>query len=431
MACFADAIQAWGFIMKRYFSAIIATLALSVLISACGGGGGGGSPPPQSPPPPPPPPPPVTQNPGGLWFAQLVSTAAPDVYTSFEFDETAGFTTGTAPYTANFSNGNAETRMIPGFYINGLNAWHILVGTSATVTFETLPSTLSFWVRTENATDVGNIDIFDENGMLILNVVPTNAYQPLNAPITVVRGAGQTLIGSVVVTSISGGDVVIDDWTFGYAAFAGSTDELACLVADSMEFICVVEDAIGDIVASAQGTLQITNGNQVSGSGTLYAAPGAVLGNGSTITALTVSAGTVTEGTALDFALDAGGGTASVSMAFDTDYNRGSDLATIEAVYTTFDIYGDTSTFMIDASGVISGNSVSGCVLSGQVTIIDSAFNAYDVAFGLANCGGAFAVLDGSYDGLGLTQDDLGIDDAFAFGVFNAQNTIIAEATTQ
>ena len=412
--------------MKRLFSAtiairtIIATLTLSVLISACGGGGG------SSPPPPPPPPPPaVTQNPGGLWFAQLVSTPAPNVFTSFEFNDSAGFTTGTAPYMATFSNGNAETRMVPGFYISGLNAWHILVGTSATVTFETLPSTLTFFVRMPLASDIGNIDIFDEDGMLILNVVPTDAYQPLNAPISVVRGAGQTLIGSVVVTSISGGDVVIDDWTFGYAAFAGSTDDLACLVADSMEFVCVVEDAIGDLVASAQGTLQIANGNQVSGSGTLYAAPGGVLGNGSTITALTVSAGTVTEGTALNFALDAGGGTAAVSMGFDTDYNRGSDLATIAAVYITFDIFGDTSSFAIDAAGAISGNSSAGCALTGQVTIIDAAFNAYDVALGLANCSG----LDGMYNGLGITQDDLGTDDQFTFVVFTAQNAIFGTAT--
>lgn len=410
--------------MKRYFSAtiaIIATLTLSVLISACGGGGGGGSPPPQSPPPPPPPPP-VTQNPGGLWFAQLVSMPAPDVFTSFEFNDSAGFTTGSAPYTANFSNGNAETRGVLEFYRSGVNAWHIIVNTSATVTFETLPSTLSFWVRTVNVADVAQIQILDENSVQILpTITPTNAYQL----ITVNRIPGQSLIGSVIVTSTSGGDVIIDDWTFGYAAFASSTDALDCLVADSMEFVCVVEDSIGDIVASAQGTLQIANGNQVSGSGTLYAAPGAFLGNGSTITALTVSAGTVTEGTALNFALDAGGGTASVSMAFDTDYNRGSDLATIAAVYNTFDIFGDPSSFVIDAAGVISGNSNAGCALTGQVTIIDAAFNAYDVALDLANCGG----LDGMYNGLGITQDDLGTDDEFAFVVFTAQNAIIASAT--
>jgi hypothetical protein len=257
--------------------------------------------------------------------------------------------------------------------------------------------------------------------VVLRTIVPTSNYQL----ITENRNSGESLIGSVVVTSTSGGDVVIDDWTFGYAAFAGSSNDLACLVADSMEFICVVEDAIGDLVASAQGTLQITNGNQVSGSGTLYAAPGTVLGNGSTITTLSVSAGTVTEGTALNFALDAGGGTASVSMVFDTDYNRGSDLATIAAVYNTFDIFGDTSSFIIDAVGVISGNSVAGCALTGQVSIIDAAFNAYDVALGLANCGG----LDGMYNGLGNTQDDLGTDDQFAFVVFTAQNAISGIAT--
>ncbi len=172
--------------MKRILSATITTLTLSVLISACGGSSGGGAAPP---PPPPPPPPPVTQNPGGLWFAQLVSSAAPDVFTSFEFNDSAGFTTGIAPYTANFSNGNAETRMIPGFYISGLNAWHILIGTSATVTFETLPSTLTFFVRMPLASDVGNIDIFDENGMLILNVVlaPPDEPQRPYGEVNVVR----------------------------------------------------------------------------------------------------------------------------------------------------------------------------------------------------------------------------------------------------
>ena len=140
---------------------------------------------------------------------------------------------------------------------------------------------------------------------------------------------------------------------------------------------------------------------------------------------MTVSVGTVAEVTSLDFTLDAAGGTAAVSMLYDTDYERGSDLATIEAVYSTFDIYGDPSTFMIDAAGVISGNSVAMCALSGQVTIIDSAFNAYDVVLDLANCGG----LNGMYNGLGATADDLGTDDLFIIAVFDSQNTIIAAAT--
>jgi len=363
---------------------------------------------------------PPVQNPGGIWDGQSVTAAAPDVFTSFEFNAVGPFTVGAAPFRATFSNGRAETRGIPSFYKSGVNSWHILVGTSATVTFETLPNTLTFFVRTENAADVTNIDILDENGALILNVVPTAVF-PLQM-ISVVRGAGETLIGSVEVTSTSGGDVVIDDFTFG---FAETTDDIACIVAETMEFACAIVDTVsGNFIASAQGTIQIANLNQVSGSGTLYAVPGFTLNDGSTFAALTISAGTVSEGNTLDFTVDAAGTTSTVSTIFDALYNRGSDLATVAAVYTTFDIFGDISSFTIGATGVITGNSVAGCVLNGQVTIIDAAFNAYDVALDVANCAG----LNGMYDGLGISDDDVVMDDSFAFAVFTAQTVIVGEA---
>jgi hypothetical protein len=279
---------------------------------------------------------------------------------------------------------------------------------------------LTFFVRTENAADVTNIDILDENGALILNVVPTAVF-PLQM-ISVVRGAGETLIGSVEVTSTSGGDVVIDDFTFG---FAETTDDIACIVAETMEFACAIVDTVsGNFIASAQGTIQIANLNQVSGSGTLYAVPGFTLNDGSTFAALIISAGTVSEGNTLDFTVDAAGTTSTVSTIFDALYNRGSDLATVAAVYTTFDIFGDMSSFTIAANGVITGMSVAGCVLNGQVTIIDAAFNAYDVALDVANCAG----LNGMYDGLGLSDDDVVMDDSFAFAVFTAQTVIVGEA---
>ena len=104
--------------------------------------------------------------------------------------------------------------------------------------------------------------------------------------------------------------------------------------------------------------------------------------------------------------------------------NVASDLATIEAVYTTFDIFGDMSSFVIDANGVITGNSAAGCVLDGQVTIIDATFNAYGVTLDVASCGG----LDGMYDGLGASQDNAVMDDVFVFAVFTVQTTIVGEA---
>ena len=398
--------------MKKSFTLVLVSLLLSAFVGACGGGSA-------APPPPAGPlPPAAAQDPGGIWAGQAVTAAAADVFTSFEFNAAGPFTVGTAPFRATFSNGNAESRGIPSFYISGANSWHILVGTAATVTFETLPSSVNFHVRMPSNADVGEVRILDENSTLIQTIVATGAFQE----VTVNRAAGQTLIGSVEVTSTSGGDVVIDDFTFG---FAQTTDDIGCLVSNTLVFACVLSDATtGDILASAQGTVAIANGNQVSGSGTLHAAPGLTLSDGSTVAALTISGGTVSESNTLNLTVDAAGVTSTISTTFDATYDRGSDLATIAAVYTTFDIFGDPSSFTIDAAGVITGQSNSGCVLNGQVSIIDAAFNTYDVSLDVASCG----ALDGMYAGLGTSQDDVVMDDTFVFAVFAAQTAIVGVA---
>ncbi len=346
------------------------------------------------------------------------TAAAPDVFTSFEFNAAGPFDVGTTPFRATFSNGNAESRGVPEFYITGANSWHILIGTSATVTFETNPQTLSFWVRTENATDVSEILINDENGALIQMVVPTNAFQQ----VIVSRNAGETDFGSVEVTSTSGGDVVIDDFTFGYAV---TTDSVGCLIAETNDFVCLVSDgASDDPIAAAQGTLTVANGNEVTGTGRLYAMPGETLADGSTVADLTISSGTVSGGVSFDFSLTAAGQTSTGSTVYDTDYDRGSDLATVAAVYTTFSIFGSASSFTVDAAGVISGQSAAGCVLSGQVSVIDALFNAYDVQLGVASCGAS----DGTYVGLGLTVDEAATDDRFLFPVFTNQDVVVGVA---
>lgn len=390
------------------------SLVSLTLLAACGGGGGGGA---TSPPPPPPPPPPPTQSAGGIWGGLAVTQGPADVATSFEFNAVGPFSIGASPFTATFSNGNAESRGQGDLYSTGAFAWHILTGTAATVTFETDPSTLSFSVRTEFAADVSDIQILDENGALIRSVTPTNVFQL----IAVNRAAGETPIGSMVVTSTSGGDVVIDDLTFGYL---DTTDNIACVVADTMEFVCVVTDTTTDtLVAAAQGTVQVT-GSQVTGSGTLHAAPGTTLADGSTTSNLTINAGTVSEGNSLDLTAGAAGTSTSIATIFDATYDRGSDLATVAAAYSTFDIFGDPASFSVDAGGAITSQSNSGCVANGQISIIDANFNAYDVTLDVSSCGG----LNGMYDGLGVTQDENATDDVFVFGVFTSQSMIAGEA---
>ncbi len=177
--------------MKRTICLILGALLLSAFIGACGGGGGGGgaAPPTQS--------------------TCFLST-------SFEFNATGPFCIGTSPFTATFSSGVTMSVGQMDLYSSGNFSWHVLSGTSATVTFETLPSTVTFFVRTEFAGTVSDIQILDENDDLIMPVTPMNPVIPTNVfqQVIVNRDPGQTLIGSIVVTSTSGGDVVIDDFVF-------------------------------------------------------------------------------------------------------------------------------------------------------------------------------------------------------------------------
>ena len=173
--------------MKRTIRLISGALLLSTFIAACGGGGGsggGGTPP---------------------------DPSACRTSTSFEFNATGPFCIGTSPLTATFSSGVSKSEGDPDLYSSGNFAWHVLSGTSATVTFDTNPSTVTFFVRSENLGTVSDIQVLDENDDLIMPVIiPTTVF----VQVMVSRNPGDTLIGSIIVTSTSGGDVVIDDFVW-------------------------------------------------------------------------------------------------------------------------------------------------------------------------------------------------------------------------
>ncbi len=401
--------------MKTVTRLLAIALVAFATLTACGRSDDGGiiTPPPFG----------VTQPSSGVWRGQAVTPNGPDVSTSFEDNEVTNggvgpFSVGASPFTATFSDGNAEERGEPSFYITGDNAWHVLVGTSATVTFESPPSSLSFWVRTENAADVSTIEIFDENSALILPVItPTSTY----TQIFVTRTAAETPIGSMVVTSTGGGDVVIDALTFGYLS---TTDNINCLVAETLELVCAVTDVTGVFVAGVRGTVQVT-GSQVTGTGTLYAGPGTSLADGSTFANLIISAGTVSERNSLDLTISGVAVSISLATTFDASYNRGSALATVDGNFPTFDIFGDPGTFTVNAD-VITLATNSLCVGNGQISIIDANFNAYAVTLDVTSCG----ALDGMYTGLGLTGDAMmGTDNVFSFRVFTSDSVIVGDPT--
>ena len=359
----------------------------------------------------------------GIWIGQAITPDIPAIGTSFEFSDSDGFVIGNAPFTANFQGGETQTLGNAALYTNGLFSWHVDIAGGGSIDFPTPGSALSLFTRTVTAGDNAMIQVLDENGVEISLTAVTNAFQQ----IVVNRdpGAGESLIGSVVIT-VGAGEIVIDQFVFGYPSTA-STDDIACLFAPNNEFVCVITDVTsGDFIGGANGTY-LVSGNQVTGNGSLYAAAGETLLDGSMIAPLTISAGTVVEDTSLNLTVGNLGLSIAVTSAFDATYDRGAALTTVQAMYTTTEILGEMSSFEIDATGLISGQTASACVLSGQVLVIDAAANTYDVNLvaDAATCG----ALSGTYDGLGTSQDEAVLDDTFIFAVFvDGQLMIVGQA---
>ena len=347
----------------RTASALI-SLAFFGLLAGCGGSS---SPPAPPPPPPPPPPPVVPMSAAGIWVGEAVTPDPMDISTGFEFSDNDGFIMGTAPFTVDFQGGVAQTIGTTIFYHLGIHSWHI--GSSgASIVFGVPVESVSLWTRTTTNGDVATIKVLDESGVEISSTAVTDSF----VQIVEVSGMGAPLIGSVVITVDAGDEIVIDTFTSSFVS-APSTDDIACVLAPNDEFICLVSDAMTEeLLATANGTYTV-NGDQVTGVGNLYAPPGATLAHGSTVAPLTISTGTVVEDTSLDVTIISSGLGITVTSLFDATYDRGADLATVGVMYnTSFDIFGDMSSFAIDATtGVISGQSVAGCILSGTVSVID------------------------------------------------------------
>ncbi len=386
----------------------IPALIAAIFITACGGSSGGNKTPP-------PPPPPTNQSPAGAWMGTAVTPDVADVASSFEFDDADGFTVGSSPFTADFQGGVAENRGMSELNNDGQYSWHVAAAAAGTVTFETAPSTLSLFTRVVTTGDVATVTVNDVNGDEITTVIVTDAFQEIS--VTRDRDAGDTLIGSISA-DVTTGEIVVDSFTFGMPSSA-ATNDVTCIVAPVGEFSCSITDtASGAIGASASGMASVSV-DQVTGTGWLYAAPGEVFADGSALASLTISAGTVSETASLDLTVDGTGVPIAVSTTFSDTFDRGSSLATVAASYASFDIFGDASTFDVDAAGMISGTSAAGCTLLGQVSIIDAAVNAYDVMISVADGGtGTCGVQDGEYHGLGITQDAAATDDQFHVATF-------------
>lgn len=206
-------------------------------------------------------------------------------------------------------------------------------------------------------------------------------------------GGSSTDLNQPPVTNESPGGI--------WSGLDSSGRDIIAIVTETGRFHFINED-----LSQGSGTLTMSNGNQLSGSFLLVTQLGFTFPDGTTsancsFTGTVIERQTVTA--AVDCTTTAGlQNQVTATLAYEDLYDRDSSLALISGNYQ-----GVQEVFNVAADGTIfSQNAGTSCVINGQVTIINSAFNAYDVEFTYSNCVGQAAILNGSsFSGLALLDN--------------------------
>ncbi len=189
---------------------------------------------------------------------------------------------------------------------------------------------------------------------------------------------------------------------------------------DDGRFRFLSADTLGQFVGAfdADGTL-------LSGSGVGIAPVGNTWLDNSTTIDISMT-GTITERTRMSGSWSGGTGeTGTFSFSYDAMYDRGSSLTTVAGSWVSRDEFDNpVGSMTIDSAGRVDGQDAAGCLYSGDVTIINASYNAYNLSMAVSNCGD----LDGTYSGLAVVADAAGTDDLLIYSVDNASSFIIAEA---
>jgi hypothetical protein len=140
-----------------------------------------------------------------------------------------------------------------------------------------------------------------------------------------------------------------------------------------------------------------TNGTSLSAKFEGFSQFGTSFDDGSTHGTGTLT-GTVTERSALaityQFTTDNGSASnGTLNLSYNTLYDLDSSLTAVSGNYTDSR---SQATVSVSGSGAITSQDPNTlCVVNGQISVINSMYNAYSVTYGFANCTGASAVLNG------------------------------------
>jgi hypothetical protein len=185
-------------------------------------------------------------------------------------------------------------------------------------------------------------------------------------------------------------------------------------------FVGPIEFRYSTVVGALHGQVRVVDSDEIGGSGKLYAAPGKVLTDGvSTVADFSIKAGLLSNlNRELSLTIESLGEETTLSLTgWDRYYFADSALEGLSAVYPIFNAFGDSAVVSIDANGAFFSQAASGCVIGGQVTLVDPTVNVYAANLAASNC----SKLNGAYEGL-ATIVEIPFDNAITrlkLAVFN------------
>jgi hypothetical protein len=149
-------------------------------------------------------------------------------------------------------------------------------------------------------------------------------------------------------------------------------------------------------------------------SGTLLAANGFVLDNGTTASPLSI-VGAVSPHSFLAGLYAMPQETGEYYARYDAAiYEQPSSFAAVSGSWTIRNLSGAaTGMLRVNGNGSFSGADISGCGYFGAISIIDSRYNAYRVNLNVSNCGTA----NGSYEGLAGLLSTFSANDTLEFAL--------------
>ena len=163
------------------------------------------------------------------------------------------------------------------------------------------------------------------------------------------------------------------------------------------------------------------SGMILSSQATAYAAFGYTFLDRSQVGPVTIS-GTVNQQVSINGTYSGVGDNGTISLTYDSHYQRPSSLATIQGTWRINNNAAlGTVQFVISPTGAVTGYTGTGCIITGNFSIINAAYNAYQVDIALSRC----VAGNGTYSGLATLTDTSVQNDTMISGISNPTTSIV------